>query len=66
MILITVRTKRRDLMFHSPMLLAMAGWGIGDVTTSFFGHTVSLIPEPESYAMLLAWPGLDGFYRASS
>jgi hypothetical protein len=35
--------------------------GIGDVTTSFFGHTVSPIPEPESYAMLLAGLGLLGF-----
>ena len=35
--------------------------GIGDVTTSFFGHTVSSIPEPESYAMLLAGLGLMGF-----
>jgi hypothetical protein len=35
--------------------------GIGDVTTSFFGHTVSPIPEPESYAMLLAGLGLMGF-----
>ncbi|HEX7234051.1 MAG TPA: FxDxF family PEP-CTERM protein [Nitrosospira sp.] len=35
--------------------------GIGDVTTSFFGHTVSPIPEPESYAMLLAGLGLQGF-----
>jgi hypothetical protein len=35
--------------------------GIGDATTSFFAHTVSAIPEPESYAMLLAGLGLLGF-----
>lgn len=35
--------------------------GIGDVATAFFAYSVSAIPEPESYAMLLAGLGLMGF-----
>ena len=35
--------------------------GVGGATTSFFGHTVSPIPEPATYAMLLAGLGLTGF-----
>jgi hypothetical protein len=35
--------------------------GIGDLATTFSGNTVSPIPEPESYAMLLAGLGLMGF-----
>jgi PEP-CTERM motif len=35
--------------------------GIGGLETSFFGYTVSPIPEPETYAMFIAGLGLMGF-----
>lgn len=38
--------------------------GTGGATTSFFGHTLSPIPEPETYAMFLAGLGLMAYMAA--